>query len=59
MAEFIRITTLFFRHRGQFLCPWRDTRTVPSVFLEVDPAELINASVFPDRVLKKKPERSV
>ena len=27
--------------------------------LEVDPAELINASVFPDRVLKKKTERSV
>ena len=27
--------------------------------LEVDPAELINASVFPDRVLKKKTEQSV
>lgn len=26
--------------------------------LEVDPAELINASVFPDRVLKKKTEQS-
>ena len=27
--------------------------------LEVDPAELINASVFPDRVLKKNTEQSV
>ncbi len=26
--------------------------------LEVDPAELINASVFPDRVLKKKTEQN-
>ena len=26
--------------------------------LEVDPAELINASVFPDRVLKKKSEQN-